>query len=194
MLLDTFRKVLDLNVKPCLMFSVEAPCRIKSSAHSKFPVSTATSKGENPSEFRTFMVVAFSRSTFAQSVRPFDTASWRGKIPFMAKEFRSASPILINFNSSGSCFALRPVLWRRISGQEGLLFRKRLTSGILLMWASVLITLLAPTLADLILFFRPFSCFAPLLFFWIFLWGIMMPSLSCTPFRFSNSLIALTGD
>lgn len=170
-LLDTFRKVLDLKTKPCFMFSVEAPCLINSSAHSKFPVSTATSKGEDPSEFRTFTVVAFSRRTLALSTRPFDTASCRGKIPFMAKEFRSASPILISFNSSGSCFPLRPVLWRRISGQDGFLFRKRPTSGSLLLSASAL-TLLPATLGDLLLFFRLFSCFVALLFC-IFFWENM---------------------
>lgn len=171
-LLDTLRKVLDLNLKPCFIFSVDAPFFINSSAHSKFPVSTAISKGENPSEFLTFIVVAFSMRTLAQSVRPLDTASWRGKIPFIAREFKSASPILINLKSSGSSFPLRPVLCSRISGQDGFLLRSRLQSSTRLLRASA-VKLLVAFLEGLILFFRLFSCFEALFFFWIFFWGII---------------------
>ena len=159
------------------MSSVEAPCLISSSAHSKFPVSTATSKGENPSALRTFMVVAFSMSTLTQSVRPLATASWSGKIPFVASDCKSASPIFISLKSSGSSLPLSSALWSSISGQDDFLLRILLTSTRLLSVSDTL-ALFVFLRGSLVLFFSRFSglsCFEDLLFFCVFLRGIMLP-------------------
>ena len=115
-------------------------------------------------------------STLAHSVRPLATASWSGKIPFVASDCKSASPIFISLKSSGSSLPSSPVSWSSISGQDDFRLRILLTSTRLLSVSDTL-ALFVFLRGSLVLFFSRFSglsSFADLLFFCAFFKGIIL--------------------